>query len=614
MCGIIGYIGSLPAAPILIESLKRLEYRGYDSAGIATIEPGGALLLYKSTGKVSQLELMIQNTTLRGTQGIGHTRWATHGEPTVANAHPHLSADGKLVLVHNGIIENYQLLKTELQKKGVIFQSDTDTEVLIKLIGQIREDENADTLTALRKALMRVTGTYAIALMDKEYGGHIFVARKGSPLVIGKNKDCCYFASDATALMAYTDSVLYPGESEIAVISRHASVRFLRLDGSAVSHAVCTFKQEETAVNKGLYPHYMLKEIFEQPQTLMQCLKERIDAKLKITQLSEIVDNQYHFLNCKRIIIVACGTSWHAGLVGKQFIEQYCRVPVTVEYASEFRYSQPVINASDVLIAVSQSGETADTLAAIELARSMGAFVYSICNNTGSSVERASDITSHLQIGPEIGVASTKAFTAQVLLFLLIALSLGTLKKQLSEKEHASIVSGIRELPIYIEQVLEQNESIKQLSRRFLFVRNFIYLGRGLLYPLALEGALKLKEISYIHAEGYPAAEMKHGPIALIDAEMPVVCLVTKNDLYQKVISNLQEVKARKGFILAIASAGDEIVPQLADEVIYIPAVHAALEPLLTAIPLQLLAYHIAVGKHCDVDQPRNLAKSVTVE
>ena len=613
MCGIIGYIGSQSAAPILLEGLKRLEYRGYDSAGVATLEPDQTLHVYKSVGKVMQLDQSMQHAVLRGKVGIGHTRWATHGGPTVRNAHPHRSAAGKLALVHNGIIENYQVLKNALLEKGVLFESDTDTEVLVKLTEHLQQEEACDTLSALRKALLQVNGTYAIALLDERLPGQLFVARKGSPLVIGKRNDSCYIASDATVLTGWSDQLFYLDEEEIAVIGKQAAVRFLRLDGTAVMHSAELSKATDAPMDKADFPHYMLKEIFEQPAAIRRSLAASAHGDRSFL-LDEMTQHPLPFQQCQRIIIVACGTSWHASLIGKQYIEQYCRIPVTVEYASEFRYNLPVISARDLLIAVSQSGETADTLAAMSLARSQGAFVYGFCNVAGSSVARQSDLVSLLHVGPEIGVASTKAFTGQVLLFLKFALSLSVCRNALSTENQISLQEALRQFPSQMERVLQQNEWICQLSKRLLFVRNMLYLGRGLLYPLALEGALKLKEISYIHAEGYPAAEMKHGPIALIDAEMPVVFLALRNALYEKAISNLQEVKARQAFVLAIATEGDEQVAQLADEVIYIPAVDASLEPLLAALPLQLLAYHIAVAKHCDVDQPRNLAKSVTVE
>ena len=614
MCGIVGYIGHREAYPILINGLKRLEYRGYDSAGVALINAGGELSVYKSKGKVADLEAFCADKDVSGTVGIAHTRWATHGEPSSVNAHPHYSESKNLAIIHNGIIENYSDLKKKLVSEGVHFRSDTDTEVIVQLIEYIQTRKNVDLLTAVQLTLHQLIGAYAIAVLDKRQKNQIIAARKQSPLVIGVGKDEFFLGSDATPIIEYTDKVVYLDDDNIAVIRLGEDLKVVNIQNIKLSPEVKTIDLNLGQIEKGGYPHFMLKEIFDQPECLGNCMRGRINTEANNVTLSAVIDYKKYLLNAKRIIIVACGTSWHAGLIGKQVIESFCRIPVEVEYASEFRYRNPVINRDDVVIAISQSGETADTLAAVKLAKENGAFVYGICNAIGSSIPRATDTGSYIHVGPEIGVASTKAFTGQVTVLIMLALALAKAKGTISEKHYSDVVKELAVIPEKIKKMLELNDRISELSRSFTYARNFLYLGRGYSYPVALEGALKLKEISYIHAEGYPAAEMKHGPIALIDSDMPVVVIAPRDDMYKKVLSNIQEIKARRGKIIALVSKGDDTISQIADEVIEMPETLECLEPLIASVPLQLLAYHIAVCKGKDVDQPRNLAKSVTVE
>lgn len=614
MCGIVGYIGHREAYPILINGLKRLEYRGYDSAGVALINAGGELSVYKSKGKVADLEAFCADKDVSGTVGIAHTRWATHGEPSSVNAHPHYSESKNLAIIHNGIIENYSALKKKLVSEGVHFRSDTDTEVIVQLIEYIQTKKNVDLLTAVQLTLHQLIGAYAIAVLDKRQKNQIIAARKQSPLVIGVGKDEFFLGSDATPIIEYTDKVVYLDDDNIAVIRLGEDLKVVNIQNIKLSPEVKTIDLNLGQIEKGGYPHFMLKEIFDQPECLGNCMRGRINTEANNVTLSAVIDYKKYLLNAKRIIIVACGTSWHAGLIGKQVLESFCRIPVEVEYASEFRYRNPVINRDDVVIAISQSGETADTLAAVKLAKENGAFVYGICNAIGSSIPRATDTGSYIHVGPEIGVASTKAFTGQVTVLIMLALALAKAKGTISEKHYSDVVKELAVIPEKIKKMLELNDRISELSRSFTYARNFLYLGRGYSYPVALEGALKLKEISYIHAEGYPAAEMKHGPIALIDSDMPVVVIAPRDDMYKKVLSNIQEIKARRGKIIALVSKGDDTISQIADEVIEMPETLECLEPLIASVPLQLLAYHIAVCKGKDVDQPRNLAKSVTVE
>ena len=614
MCGIVGYIGQRQAYPVLVKGLKRLEYRGYDSAGVALISDNRQLNIYKTKGKVSDLEAFVAHKDLSGTIGIAHTRWATHGEPCPANAHPHYSSSGRLALIHNGIIENYATLKEKLQAKGYTFQSTTDTEVLVQLIEYIQSTNQLDLLTAVQLALREVIGAYAIAVLDRDCPDEMVAARKSSPLVVGIGDGEFFLASDATPIVEYTDRVVYLEDEEIAVIRRDQPLRVVNLHNVECPHEVKKVVMNLGQLEKGGYPHFMLKEIFEQPACIRDCMRGRINVEANNVVLSAVIDYRERLLRAKRFVIVACGTSWHAGLIGKQLIESSCRIPVEVEYASEFRYRNPVIDADDVVIAISQSGETADTLAAVELAKSRGAFIFGICNVIGSSIPRTTDTGAYIHVGPEIGVASTKAFTGQVTVLVMLALTLAKEKGALAEADYLSIVRELDAIPAKMEEVIRLNDRIAELSKTFTYAHNFIYLGRGYSFPVALEGALKLKEISYIHAEGYPAAEMKHGPIALIDAEMPVVVIATKNGLYEKVLSNVQEIKARKGKVIAIVTKGDTVISQIADICIELPETLECLDPLITTLPLQMLAYHIAVCKGMDVDQPRNLAKSVTVE
>ncbi len=614
MCGIVGYLGHREAYPILIKGLKRLEYRGYDSAGAALINDSGELSVYKTKGKVADLEAFCNDKDTTGTVGIAHTRWATHGEPSSLNAHPHYSESKNLAIIHNGIIENYADLKKKLMAEGVHFRSDTDTEVVVQLIEYIQEKKNVDLLTAVQLALHQVIGAYALALLDKREKNQIIAARKQSPLVIGIGDNEFFLGSDATPIIEYTDKVVYLDDDNIAVMRLGEELKVINDKNRKISPEVRTVDLELGQIEKGGYPHFMLKEIFDQPECLENCMRGRVNVEANNVTLSAVIDYKKHLLKAKRIIIVACGTSWHAGLIGKQIIESLCRIPVEVEYASEFRYRNPVINNDDVVIAVSQSGETADTLAAVKLAKDNGAFVYGICNAIGSSIPRATDTGSYIHVGPEIGVASTKAFTGQVTVLVMLALALAKEKGTIAEDQYTNIVKELSQIPDKIKKMLEHNDRIAELSRTFTYANNFLYLGRGYSYPVALEGALKLKEISYIHAEGYPAAEMKHGPIALIDSDMPVVVIAPHDDMYKKVVSNIQEIKARRGKIIALVSKGDDTISKIADEVIEMPETLECLEPLIASIPLQLLAYHVAVCKGKDVDQPRNLAKSVTVE
>lgn len=614
MCGIVGYLGKKDAYPVLIKGLGRLEYRGYDSAGLALLNSDGGLNVYKTKGKVKDLDTFCKDKNISGTVGIAHTRWATHGEPSSVNAHPHYSESKNLAIIHNGIIENYADLKKKLQSKGLTFRSDTDTEVLVQLIEYIQNKKKLDLLSSVQVALHEVIGAYSIALLDKREPDQIIAACKQSPLVIGVAEDEFFLASDASPIIEYTDKVAYLEDGSIAVMKRGENLKVVDILNRELFQKIQTVDLNLGQIEKGGYPHFMLKEIFEQPESLTNCMRGRINVEATNVTLSAVIDYKERLLAAKRIIIVACGTSWHAGLIGKQIIESLCRIPVEVEYASEFRYRNHVVTDNDVVIAISQSGETADTLAAVKLAKQHGAFIYGICNAIGSSIPRATDTGSYIHVGPEIGVASTKAFTGQVIVLTMLALALAKEKHTIDEDVYTKIVKGLSNIPEKMEETLKLNDRISRLSRIFTYARNFLYLGRGYSYPVALEGALKLKEISYIHAEGYPAAEMKHGPIALIDSDMPVIVIATRNAMYEKVLSNIQEIKARKGKVIALVSKGDETISKIADEVIELPDTEECLEPLLATIPLQLLAYHIAVCKGKNVDQPRNLAKSVTVE
>ena len=613
MCGIVGYIGNRAAYPIIIKGLKRLEYRGYDSAGIALLNSG--LQLVKTKGKVADLEEKAKQNSGSGTLGIGHTRWATHGVPNDVNAHPHTSNSGRLVLVHNGIIENYESLRAYLNEQGFSFSSETDTEVLVNLIEHIQTTQGLKTGKAVQIALNQVVGAYAIAVFDKERPAEMVVAKLGSPLAIGLGKDEYFVASDASPFIEYTKRSIYLEDNEMAVISREKGLKMYSIpDNSRVDPNVQELQLSLEKIEKGGYDHFMLKEIYEQPRAIVDTFRGRLLREDLKIQLSGLEEHKEVFQNAKRIIIIACGTSWHAGLVGEYLFEDAARIPVEVEYASEFRYRNPVIYTDDVVIAISQSGETADTLAAIKLAKEAGAFVFGICNVVGSSIARIADTGAYTHAGPEIGVASTKAFTTQITLLMLIGLRLGQIRGLLTTKEFGRVAEELEKLPKSIEKVLESEKAIQKIAKSYHEASNFLYLGRGYNFPVALEGALKLKEISYIHAEGYPAAEMKHGPIALIDKNMPVVVIATSKGHYEKVVSNIQEIKSRDGKIIAVVTKGDKSVKALADHVIEIPEVTESLTPILASVPLQLLAYHIAVMRGCNIDQPRNLAKSVTVE
>ena len=612
MCGIVAYIGKKEAFPILIKGLKRLEYRGYDSAGIALLN--GSMHVYKKAGKVSELEAYTEGEDVSATMGIGHTRWATHGQPNDTNAHPHLSQSGNLALIHNGIIENYDVLKLELSKRGYTFKSDTDTEVLVNLIEEIQKQENVKLEDAVRIALNQVVGAYAIVVMDKTDPDQLVAARKGSPMVIGIGEEEFYVASDASPIIEYTKNVVYLDDQEYAVVTRSGGFTIKTLGNIEKSPSIQKLEMELENIEKGGYEHYMLKEIHEQPKVIADALRGRMNAAEGWIRLGGINEYANRIDKAQRIIITACGTSWHSALLAEYLIEELARVPVEVEYASEFRYRNPIINETDVVIAISQSGETADTLAAIEMAKGRQALIYGICNVIGSSIARMSHAGSYTHAGPEIGVASTKAFSNQVVILTLIALQIAQSKGTIATSRLRQILYEMENIPRKIEEALALDQQIQELAAIYKDANNFLYLGRGTAFPVALEGALKLKEISYIHAEGYPAAEMKHGPIALIDENMPVVFIATNASAYEKIVSNIQEVKARKGRIIAIVNRGDKQIKELADHVIEVPETEEILSPLVTMVPLQLLAYHIAILRGCNVDQPRNLAKSVTVE
>jgi len=612
MCGIVAYIGNRQAYPILIKGLRRLEYRGYDSAGVALLN--GDLNVYKCKGKVADLEAFTAGKNLEGTIGMGHTRWATHGVPNDVNAHPHYSETKNMVIIHNGIIENYASLKAELKKRGHTFMSDTDTEVLIHLIEDIQQNEKVKLGEAVRIALNEVIGAYAIVIISKDNPDELIAAKKGSPLVIGVGADEFFLASDATPIVEYTKNVVYLEDEEIAFVPRKGELKIKTIKNKVKTPYIQELEMKLEALEKGGFDHFMLKEIYEQPRSIKDCMRGRLSAEKGIVNLGGIADYEQKFVNAKRIIFVACGTSWHAGLVAEYLFEDLARIPVEVEYASEFRYRNPIIYEDDVIIAISQSGETADTLAAIELAKSKGATIIGVCNVVGSTIPRTTHAGSYTHAGPEIGVASTKAFTAQVTVLTLMALRIAYKKGTISSSRFHQLLSELESIPKKVEKVLQSNEQIKYIAGVYKDATNALYLGRGYSFPVALEGALKLKEISYIHAEGYPAAEMKHGPIALIDEEMPVFVIATKGASYEKVVSNIQEVKARKGKIIAVITEGDEVVKGLADYTIEIPETDEILVPLVSVVPWQLLSYHIAVMRGCNVDQPRNLAKSVTVE
>ena len=599
---------------MLIKGLHRLEYRGYDSAGVALINPDGKLNVYKAKGKVAELEAYAQDKDIRGTIGIAHTRWATHGEPSTVNAHPHYSESEELAIIHNGIIENYSVLKQGLQQHGYTFKSATDTEVLVQLIEYTKRTDNVDLKTAVQLALNQVVGAYAIAVLDRSNPDVLVAARKGSPLVVGIGEDEYFLASDATPIVEYTDKVVYINDEEVVTLERGKELDITTIGNVRKTPEIKKLELTLSQLEKGGYPHFMLKEIYEQPRTLADSMRGRVNIDQNNIALSGFIDNKERFLNAKRIIITACGTSWHAGLIAMYAMEEFAQVPVEVEYSSEFRYRKPVINKDDVVIAISQSGETADTLAAIQLAKAKGAFIFSICNVVGASIPRVSDSGCYTHVGPEIGVASTKAFTAQVTALTMLALCIGRAKGTMDEGQYLRVVHELAQIPDKIAKVLEQDKQIADFAKTFTYAQNFIYLGRGYNYPVAMEGALKLKEISYIHAEGYPAAEMKHGPIALISQEMPVVVVAPHCGTYEKVVANIQEIKARKGRVISVVTEGDVLVSNMSDFTITVPETEECLTPLLTVIPLQLLAYHIAGVKGCDVDQPRNLAKSVTVE
>jgi glucosamine--fructose-6-phosphate aminotransferase (isomerizing) len=612
MCGIVAYIGHQQAFPIILKGLKRLEYRGYDSAGVALLNDD--LLLYKKAGKVSNLEEYTKDKTLDSNVGIGHTRWATHGAPNNVNAHPHKSGNGRLAIIHNGIIENYGSLKKELIERGHSFESDTDTEVLIHLIEEIITQDNVSLEEAVRYSLNEVVGAYAIVVIDKENPTKLIAARNSSPLVIGIGKDEFFVASDATPIIEYTKNVIYLNDEQVAIIERGEEIKIVDIANKTITPYVQELEMNLEAIEKDGYDHFMLKEIYEQPQSIRASMLGRLNPITGQVTLGGVEEFETKFMNAERIIFVACGTSWHSALVGEYMIEDLARIPVEVEYASEFRYRNPIITEKDIVIAISQSGETADTLAALELAKKKGATIYGICNVVGSSIARATDAGSYTHAGPEIGVASTKAFTAQITVLALMALTLAQKKGSITKTRYQELANQLNDIPNLVTKVLESNDQIKYIAEQYKDAANFLYLGRGYNFPVALEGALKLKEISYIHAEGYPAAEMKHGPIALIDESMPVVAIATKVANYHKVVSNIQEVKARNGNIIGIVTEGDESIREISEHVIEVPKTDEFLDPLVSVIPLQLLSYHIAVLRGCNVDQPRNLAKSVTVE
>ena len=612
MCGIVGYTGPKEAYPIVITGLKRLEYRGYDSTGVALLD-GNDLKVYKKKGRVSELEQTIFGKNLHAHCGIGHTRWATHGEPSDRNAHPHVSASGKLAMIHNGIIENYAQLKQELTNKGYKFTSDTDTEVLLNFIEDIRENNQCDLEEAVRVALKRVTGAYVILLLDADHPDTIVAARKGSPLVIGVGKGEHFLGSDASPMLEYTKDVVYVNDYELAIVTPDELI-LKNLGNEKITPFVTKLDIELAAIEKGGYDHFMLKEIFEQPSTIHDCLRGRLDAGAGTITMSGIENNIEHFKKAQRIIMVACGTSWHAALLAEYIIEELCRIPVEVEYASEFRYRNPIINKGDIIVAISQSGETADTLVAIEQAKKNGAIIFGIVNVVGSSIARISDGGAYTHAGPEIGVASTKAFTGQLAVLAMMALKVAREKGTISDERYRKLLYELESVPEKVSVVLKSAEMVKKIAEKYKGAGDALFLGRGYNFPIALEGALKLKEISYIHAEGYPAAEMKHGPIALVDEKLPVIFIATKDSYHEKIVSNIQEIKARKGKIITVATEGDEKIREHAEEVIYVPKCDELFSPLVVALPLQLIAYHVAVKRGCDVDQPRNLAKSVTVE
>jgi glucosamine--fructose-6-phosphate aminotransferase (isomerizing) len=614
MCGIVGFIGSQNAYPILIKGLRRLEYRGYDSAGVAMIE-NGDFNLFKCKGKVADLENLVQSKNINGNIGIGHTRWATHGVPNDTNAHPHSSGDGNLVLIHNGIIENYASLKEALKNQGHTFKSDTDTEVLVHFIEDIMVKTGVDLFEAVRVALAEVVGAYAIVVMDRRNPDRLVCAKKSSPLVIGIGSDGDYFiASDATPFIEYTNNVVYLEDEEVALIDRQSGLKIVTITNQQKTPYIQALELKLEAIEKGGYDSFMLKEIHEQPRSILDSIRGRLNLQLGLLKMSGVDRHEEKWMNTNRILIVACGTSWHAGLVAEYLFEEFARIPTEVEYASEFRYRDPIIQPGDIVIAISQSGETADTLAAIELAKDKGAFIFGVCNVVGSTISRATHSGAYTHAGPEIGVASTKAFTAQVTVLYLLALAVADKRGTITKERLHRLMAELNSIPDKVEEVLKTNDIVETIAEIYKDHRNALYLGRGYSFPVALEGALKLKEISYIHAEGYPAAEMKHGPIALIDEEMPVFVIATQGHSYEKVVSNIQEVKARKGKVIAIVTAGDKNVSELADHSIEIPKTDDSLVPIVSVIPLQLLAYHIAVMRGCNVDQPRNLAKSVTVE
>ncbi|MCC5814718.1 MAG: glutamine--fructose-6-phosphate transaminase (isomerizing) [Leptospira sp.] len=611
MCGIVGYIGKREAYPIIIKGLKRLEYRGYDSAGVALLN--GGLKVFKKKGKVSELEGSVSADATKSNLGIGHTRWATHGEPNDINAHPHVSQNGKLAIIHNGIIENYQSLKTELEQKGHKFKSQTDSEVVIHLVEEILLNNSCSLEEAVRLALNEIIGAYAICVISEDDKSQLIAARKGSPLVIGIGDGEFFVASDATPIIEYTNNVVYLDDYEIAII-RDGELIVKSIEDVIKTPFIHKLEMELESIEKGGFPHFMLKEIYEQPKSIRDCLRGRLIATDSHLNLNGMLQFMNKFTNAERLIFVACGTSWHAGLVAEYLFEDIARVNVEVEYASEFRYRNPVIRENDIVVAISQSGETADTLAAIEMAKSKGATIFGVCNVVGSSISRASHAGAYIHAGPEIGVASTKAFTGQVTVLTMMALILGLKKGTLTENRFRELIFALDQIPNKIQKILDDTSSVKKIAETFQFAKNFLYLGRGYNFPVALEGALKLKEISYIHAEGYPAAEMKHGPIALIDEDMPVVFIAPKDSTYEKIISNIQEVKARKGKVIAIVTEGEKDIFNMSDYVVEIPATEECLQPLLSSIPLQLLSYYVAINRGCNVDQPRNLAKSVTVE
>ncbi len=612
MCGIVGYTGSRQAYPVILKGLKRLEYRGYDSSGVALLKDG-ELNVYKKKGKVAELEESMIGNNIDAQIGIGHTRWATHGEPSDRNAHPHSSASGKLAMIHNGIIENYALIKQDLINKGYEFKSDTDTEVLLNFIEDIQQNNNSTLEEAVRIALKRVTGAYCILLIEQDNPDTIIAARKGSPLVIGIGKGEHFLASDASPIIEYTKEVVYVNDYELAIVKPDELI-LKNLGNEKITPYITKLDMELAAIEKGGYDHFMIKEIFEQPSTIFDCLRGRLDAKEGVIRMSGVDKHIDQLINANRIMILACGTSWHAGLIAEYIIEELCRIPVEVEYASEFRYRNPIVNKGDVIIAISQSGETADTLVALEKAKENGAFIFGVVNAVGSSIARISNAGAYTHAGPEIGVASTKAFTGQLAVLMMVALDIAKHKGTISDERYKSLLLELEEVPEKVNAILKNAEDIKKIAEKYKDASDFLFLGRGYNFPVALEGALKLKEISYIHAEGYPAAEMKHGPIALVDENLPVVFIATKDMYHEKIVSNMQEIKARKGKIISIVTEGDTVSPGLSNDFFAIPPADELIAPILTVIPLQLLSYYVGTAKGIDVDKPRNLAKSVTVE